>query len=300
MAIELEELKKRLQSNASEFDGSFGEFSKVYSSHTNENVKEYIKELKDKSVLCVSGSGDHLLNSIVAGAKEVDTFDINRFSPLYQELNIYAIRYLKPSDAHTFLCLFDRDIYYKFNKHLPQHLKEFFDCLFEYDSFEEMLYKFFVEFITTLEFNNYNSLKALQELRERIMKVKRHHYHSDLYSLPGVLDKKYDAIYLSNILEYQKDFTKYFEIIRELKKNHLNEGGEIFYNYLWGKPADIKIEKCYKKGVNRYISPQDVEKNRDIIDSTTKVIVESTYRKTYDLKKAIAPDIVLKTRKGRN
>lgn len=301
MSREIEEIQKLMNAPYSQidFDVKFEEYSKIYA-HSNEYLKEYIKDLDGKKVLCVTGSGDHLLNSIIAGAKEVDTFDINRFAVMYQELKLYAIKYLKPTEAYIFLCLFDKDLYKKFSKHLPDNLRLTYDYLFDNYPVDTILYKFFEEFTTSLEFNNYNSLSAIQELKDKISKIKRQHFVTSLYSLPDVLTSKYDVIYLSNILDYENNFTKYFDIVRRLREGCLNEGGELYYNYLWGKPRDIKIEKCFKsRKSKRYISPKEIEANQDIIYQTDKVVVKSTYTETYDLKDTVAPDILLRVKKER-
>lgn len=48
---------------------------------TNENMYLYDNEdLKDKKVLTVTSSGDHALNAILNGAKNIDSFDINLYS----------------------------------------------------------------------------------------------------------------------------------------------------------------------------------------------------------------------------
>ena len=63
---------------------------------TNENIGAYFSKLdfKDKSVLTVTSSGDHIINSILMGAKEVDAFDVNPLAKHYSELKIAAIKSL--------------------------------------------------------------------------------------------------------------------------------------------------------------------------------------------------------------
>ena len=297
MSKELDELKKRMKSRRDnlDFDMKFNEYSKMYS-RSNENLKEYVKNLEGKKVLCVASSGDHLLNSVYAGATQVDTFDINRYTALYQELNIYAVKNLEPVKAYVFLCQFYPDIYWEFNNMLPPHLKEFFDCLFtEYD-IDQIKSKLFNGFNSSLENCNYNSLDALKVLGSRLPNIKHNHFICNLYSITSYIKDKYDVIYLSNILEYEKDFNKYFDIIRRLKEFYLNEGGEIYYNYLWAKSEDEDIRSCFWYSPNKYITYEDIQANKDIINTTKKVSIPSVYKYT-DENGIPLPDLVLKVRK---
>ena len=69
-------------------------------------------------------------------------------------------------------------------------------------------------------------------------------YPVDIDELPSVLDKKYDSIYLSNIIFYQKDKDKFKDLVLELSK-YLNKDGELYYGYFY---HDLD------KGIDYYLS----------------------------------------------
>lgn len=53
---------------------------------TNEKINEYQKYLENrKKILTVTASGDQILNSVLAGTKEIDSYDISRFPQYFFE-----------------------------------------------------------------------------------------------------------------------------------------------------------------------------------------------------------------------
>ena len=65
--------------NLIEFNSEkFASISKIYS-FTTENISGYFNYLdfKNKNVLTVSASGDHIINAFYKGARSVTGFDIN-------------------------------------------------------------------------------------------------------------------------------------------------------------------------------------------------------------------------------
>ena len=61
---------------------------------TTENINAYYDrlDLKDKSILTVVGSGDHILNAILRGAKKIDAFDISGYAILFYYLKEAAVK----------------------------------------------------------------------------------------------------------------------------------------------------------------------------------------------------------------
>ena len=58
---------------------TFNETSSIYR-FTNENMSSYFHHLKDKkNILSVVGSGCKIANSLLAGSRNIDTFDISIF-----------------------------------------------------------------------------------------------------------------------------------------------------------------------------------------------------------------------------
>lgn len=214
---------------------AFCKFGRVYF-QTNEELKGYINNLDNKSVLSVSASGDQLLNCVWAGATVVDTFDINYFSHLYQNLKIGAVVYLNDDDLIKYLKGFNYDIYKKFSLFLDSETRCFFDYLYSSYGLEKIKGDFF--FINRFSYMNQmsfiyknNYIDDLNKLRRQIVGLDHKHYQTDIYNLPDCLERKYDAIFLSNISSYCKNPFKFFELLQKVFKKYLNDDGKIYYAY---------------------------------------------------------------------
>jgi len=74
-------------------------FNSIYP-FTSENIAGYMKDLDltGKKVITVTGSTDHILNSILQGATEITTFDINPLTKPYMDLKISALKNLSYED----------------------------------------------------------------------------------------------------------------------------------------------------------------------------------------------------------
>ena len=264
---EIEQLKKRLDSNKYFFkvDRNYNQYSRTYY-NTNENLRGYIRSLLGKKVLTVSSSGDQLLNILGCGSIEVDTFDINRYSPLIQNLKLYSIKYLDSISSINFLDRLDKNIYLKFNEFLPYNEKNFFDSLFQYE-IDDIYDKLFYYSLDNNKFNNnYFRIKTLNYIKENIDRVKSNHYNCDIYDLYTYLDKKYDAIYLSNISHYARDIDKFLNYINYLRQ-YLNDDGKIYYGYLYEK--NIYEPMTAIKSINSNFDVKfDKYKYREILNHT--------------------------------
>ena len=225
---ELEEVKKRFKSRSKSFqiDNNFEPYSKLYP-HTNENLKDYIPDLTNKKVLTVSASGDQLLNIIGSGATKIDTFDINKYSPLYQNLKLSAARYLEYEFAKEFLSRLNKKIYYMFNFNMPSKDREFFDYLFRYYD-EDVIYEKLFELESKYYKlnNNYFDVYKFHYIKRNIRKIEHNHYSVNIYQLPNYLQDKYDYIFLSNISEYALNVDRFLRFITYLKY-FLNDNGKI-------------------------------------------------------------------------
>ena len=76
-----------------------GRFNSIYP-FTSENIAGYMKDLDltSKKVITVTGSTDHILNTILQGATEITTFDINPLTKPYMDLKISALKNLSYED----------------------------------------------------------------------------------------------------------------------------------------------------------------------------------------------------------
>ena len=170
-------------------------------------------DYNDKKVLTVCSSGDHVLNSILWGADDVDCFDINVLTKYYLDLKIAALKCLTSKEYILFfaggLCATDA----KFNSDKFSYIKEllreeslfFWDELFKrYEHNKNVISKlitsnFSLENIGYLQEDNYELLQRKIEGKNTMF------IHSNLLNLPSDVNDKYDIIHLSNIPDYSAD-----------------------------------------------------------------------------------------------
>lgn len=269
-------MKKRLECRKilARQDSSFSEYSRTYY-NTNENLAEYITDLKDKDVLTVSSSGNQLINMIGRGAKRVDTFDINRYSPLFQNLRLYSIKYLSRDLALSFLSNINSRLYFKFNMYLPDKEKEFFDYLFTNYDDDYVCSRLFYFSLNNIKNNNYYDPKILDYIKQRLTQVEHEHFSVSLYQLTNYLSTLYDSIYLSNISFYCTNVDKFLNYINYLRY-YLNPNGKIYYAYLY-EISETNVEEAIKKISPLFSDAFDSNKFSDIISNTELINIRSAY-----------------------
>lgn len=237
---EMKEIYKVFNNKSNFLNTEFRTYGKLYH-HTNENLKAYIPNTSNKRVLSVSSSGDHLLNIISKGSFRVDTFDINKFSPLYQNLKLYSIRYLSCKDSYEFLNCLSPDLYFKFNGFLPKKEKEFFDFVFEH-YIDDIAYKmFYLQDIDNIINNNYFDFDILNYLKHNLRRLEHNHFCTNIYGLSSFMIGQYDYIFLSNISQYVKNVDDFFHFINYLRL-YLNKNGAIYFAYLYEKNVTDVID----------------------------------------------------------
>ena len=180
-----------------------------------------------KSVLTVAGSGDQALFYKLAGAKIVDTFDINCNARVIQDIKCAAIKNLSLAEYKDLLIKLHRvksDVMaipemQFLGQFLPSETQEIieknkpgswvFGCGLDVSFYPENI-------PTEAEYVKLTSM--LDEPFNFIW--------SDLYSLGAQLTGKYDLINISNIFDYAHDGAKQIKILNELSK-YLNVNGHI-------------------------------------------------------------------------
>ena len=224
---------------------------------TNEDISAYFHHLENKkNVLTVIGSGNQILNTILAGSTNVDCFDISIFPEYYLYLHIGAILSLSQEDYIRYFLsednkeLFSYEIYELIRKNIPNKYRKFWDSLYDYDEgidiYNSLLFRqdyYNKETIINnnpyLQESNYLKLKNILETRSILI-------NSKVYDIINTkITKKYDLINLSNILEYYYNIDTINEYLIYLKNNfNLNNNGEII-NYF--NKMDIETIKIFKK-----------------------------------------------------
>lgn len=241
---------------------------------TNENMYLYDNEdLKDKKILTVTSSGDHALNAILNGAKNIDSFDINLYSKYVSALKIAMI---KKYDYNAF--------YYRVNwienigglnfnakENMVEELKEYLT----YD--EYMFWKTeeylrinnkicFYDIVNTnlyRNLNKYNNVYSYKKLRRMLGDVSIIYNDFDIKDISDNINNKYDCIYVSNILEFFLSSDKEYKKVVQSLDGILNKRGKIHgYDFNWNmnakyidkypnnldyKYSETKDKKCSEK-----------------------------------------------------
>lgn len=237
-----------------------GDVSKMWPM-TNENLREMHKifDVKDKSVLTVTSSGDHILEAMLGGAKVIDSFDINHLTRYYYHLKKAMIEsfrlklYIDVAKSFSYGFISDKH-YQKIRKNLHDEYKIFWDEIIDYysDNYDCDLSNIYNTVIRTKNINrvNYLSRHNYLLLRDKLAYYNTGFINSDIFSLDTKLDKSYDLIYLSNIYGYT-DRNRYngLKKVKEYAKKklypYLNDGGTIVYAYIYDFQFD-QFKDAYK------------------------------------------------------
>lgn len=230
-------------------DYAFQDESSVYL-FTNENISGYLNGVNPNRVLTVASSGDHAFEAYLAGARHVDTFDINSYQRHVLELKTHMIRNLPYHDFMDFF--FDNKNFFnpkiiapisdKFSlglRHFMAKCQDNSTNMFKYHAATSPNYDL-RNLSYTSEESKYNKLREL--LPERI-----NFHHCKLERVSARFNQRYDLIMLSNIFYYmysdetitERRFERFYhEVLYPLARNNLTDKGKICFQYIWGaKPG---------------------------------------------------------------
>ena len=204
---------------------------------TNESIELYKNYLMNrKKVLSVTASGDQILNSILFGSKEIDSFDVSRFPKYYFELKKAAIETLTRDEFIDFFvgkhlsslvgfisCYKGlendklKEYYSGFNSNMDKDYKEFWDEIFDIYDINQVFYSslFFSDDCHFQALNPYLYDNNYEKLQKNIKNAKVKHYIGDIRQISGMLNKEYDLVNLSNIINYI-DSDEYKDILNNL------------------------------------------------------------------------------------
>ena len=227
------------------------EFQKLYP-FTTKDISGYIKlfDLDGSDVLTVGSSGDQAFNSLLLNAKSVTIFDINQNTK----------KFIK--EKRKLILTTPREQLY--NSVLSMKKFAYSDDVFSKKELEKM--------------NLYlKDDEAYHQLREKIKAKEIIVKNGDVFKkLDNLSNKKYDYIFLSNVLQYlnsnETEIGKsVVEIFNHLSE-HLNENGIIQLYYLYGslypkKFASI-LNEFLKYGI--FLEKQQCENSNDSIITIKK------------------------------
>lgn len=278
---------------------------------TTENIRGILRsvDVRGKDILTVSASGDHIFNMLLAGAKNVESYDVNYFAKYlfyFKEAAVKTLEYKEFLDFFfpkmlPFGCkLFDYDTFLRVLVNIRDvDAKEFWKRIFAYVNFDgAFLYSsalFFPNLYsksTYIACNDYlrneSNYKALQ------VRLANYDYKFSLVNIFGdfeeLIEKKYDFIYLSNILdrirgENEVDCANKVEEVVDRLKMYLKDDGTLgvcyLYCYLndyWVYDTPNRISnpdlryRCFKDSIYDYVTFNGiadikgrVAKNRDAL-----------------------------------
>lgn len=247
-------------------DRKFKEKNKVFHNNspiykfTNENIGGYydLLNLKNKEVLTVCSSGDHILEAILRDVKRVDCFDISIFTKYFMNLKLASvlsfdytqfINYLfNMSNTKIFSCSLYENIRYKLTEIDLDSLK-FWDNLYSnYRGFEIYTSDLFMTNYINISKNNNSYLNKtkyyiLKEKLEKYLSLNQNilFKQSNIIEISKNFKDKYNLIFLSNIASYMDDIyrkapeTNFYNLITKEIKELLIENGLIEVSYLYSE-----------------------------------------------------------------
>lgn len=212
---------------------------------TTENIAGYMKDLdlNNKKIITVCASGDHVLNAIVKGCKDITTFDINPYTKYYLDLKISAIKELS-YECFLDMFLYDSKSSFDYNiiskLDMPSESKNFWlDKLKEYNNKglnlknSKIFNTKYFNPISKIKQNLYLNKENYNIIKNKIDDVSVKFIQIDLKDL--YFENHFDYMFLSNISDYlnlmYKDnyLESYKNKIIELHKKVSN----IYFAYLY-------------------------------------------------------------------
>ena len=190
-----------------------GHYNTVYNM-TNEKLVLYFKyfPIKDGNVFTVLGSGDHILQSVCCGAKNIYAFDYNPLALHMAKLKIKSLSILERNEFLNYLYnvdykrYFDVSYYKKIRDYLDNDTMKFWDSLYSYFNNHE---------ITDNLINNGDSYINRSEggflnrdkyylTKNNLDNVDINYFCSDVFDVLEKLpsDIKFNAAFLSNIFDW--------------------------------------------------------------------------------------------------
>ncbi|MCL2570610.1 MAG: BtaA family protein [Firmicutes bacterium] len=184
---------------------------------TNENLRAYLPffDLEGKDVLTVTASGDHPLNMILQGAKNVTTFDINKLAYYWFELKKAGVLTLSLDDFKKFFMdEMQKEKYKQVRPALEKDTKEYWDEII--DTYPPILPLNSTDLFKKsqvvacrdternlyLKSNRYLDDDGYQKLKQKLPNFQMDFINCHIYDLELNTNQQFDAIFTSNICDY--------------------------------------------------------------------------------------------------
>lgn len=244
-----------------------------------EDISSYIGKFSNlNNYLTVCASGDQILNGILYGATNIDTFDKNFFAKHILFLKLSAIKALNPHEFIKFFTEYDLKLFERILQESEIYVQRFWEKIFSEYNIEVVIKLIFGNLKLSIEqikqINPYLLPSNYEKLRELIKKTNINFIESDLPELPSyIFGKLYDAINLSNIydhLYYGKpivldNIEEFRDFIINKLYSCLNTNGTILiaYLYAWSEKVKDDFDEMYKK-YNGQLAPAHALSNEHL------------------------------------
>lgn len=268
-------------------------FDRIYH-FTTEAISGYYNNLnfKDKKILTVLASGDHALNAILMGSKEIDTFDINKLTIYYYKLKEAGIKALPLEEFKKFFYsnypnnikenknLFNWKSYLKISPFLEKKYKDFWDSLYlEFNGYDigksDLFWASEKNQNSVAIYNNYLTEENYNRLKNILLEEEIKFNFQNINIKDLKTNVKYDYIFLSNISQYlefiyeDNCLDNFNNLIQNLSVN-LNKNGILFHSYLYNCNANMRFinNYCPESIYNNHMVKEKIQ-NLDLITFNT-------------------------------
>lgn len=202
--------------------------------HSNEHLKIIFNQIdvKGKECLSVLGSGDQTFYMYDRGAKSVDLFDINKLTIYYFYLRRWTIKYL--------------DKFYPDSLIDKKYILNLLNFVNPKDINEENAYQYWLKYAHYFEYfkeklleelfiggNNLkrNNIEDLTRIKSYLDTSDINFYNVDLSDENIIINKKYDIIFVSNIIDYMHSMYR-ISVYRNNLYDLLKDDGKIIATYV--------------------------------------------------------------------
>lgn len=230
-------------------------FNQIYS-FTTERISGYMSEVGE-NVLTVCGSGDHALNAILLGAKQITQFDLNLKALYWSELKFKALLEFSYTKFLEFFLdreqstVLDYQLYIALAEKLTVLSRTYFDQMYSFFNYDGQAFRNSVEFNLAYDLPKlklFSNQYLLNEnnyliLKEKLTKVKIVNICSTISNLSAFIeDQTYDSVFLSNLTDYAQllypkadDYlSKFVERDLSLLFQNLNSKAKVHAAYIYG------------------------------------------------------------------
>lgn len=210
---------------------------------SNERLDDifYGMDFTGKKVLSVLASGDQAFYFYDHNAEKVDVFDKNKLTIFYYYFRIWLIEVFNMFNIH-----YDIEI---------SKVKELLKKVEPKDDNEKNAYKFWTKYVRLCEKMNYrfqylaaafvsdnNIIDNLDKLKEKLKLRDFTFYDFDIASKNFQINKKYDVVYVSNIIDWlHEDEEECTNLVENLNNILEDDGLVICADLAEGGPGKVEI-----------------------------------------------------------